>query len=781
MALKVLEEGNEKTAASRAAWFCALTAAAIPIFAFFGRSEAVDRWRHVLVVGGVGLAILGVRRVIALRGVLRMPEKWWLILPLFLSLLISAFGSRAASGDSWFGGPWASYEAVVTVIAACLLIFIFSQFPIGRVAARRTIFAFVVAGLLLVSAVIWGRTIGETPTSVALFLIAVLSAGWMLWAKRAAWLRGPVYVLFSLFLFVTSGLLFWLLLGLDMRFPWIAALLGFGSVFVFLRGSVKMARLLPTVILTVLSMAFLLIPSPIQLSLPTVISPTYGLSATVAKGVLSEGFYRAAFGVGPAAYETAYARYKPASINQSSFWYARFDRARSDFLTRVTTTGLLGTVGWLVLVGWVSTLAIRRFREEDADALLPWVSVFFVLTLGAFFQASNLLLTWTWWVAVAAILGSGPMRERALGGARVSRGASFLSVLPGIFLMAWLVLAATMSMRAYAAFAAQSASTLYTQVENAEDVTQVIKRARRAVRWDPSHDGAYRTLAKASLTQARFIAGAHTGDTWTDEEREQLQSVVNVAVNAAAAATRLAPESSVSWALWGTVYRQTLSLVPNAGSLAVVALDRAQMLEPQNPSYLIQRGLLHLSVAERARTYAGSVEDPAVATEARRSEERELSLAAEDFQAAIDRKSDIPQAHYWFAAVLERQGRVEEAIARLRALRDAAPSDVGVGFQLALLYVRSDDMARAKAELQRLIALRPEYSNARWFLATVYEREGNLPAAIAELERVAELNPGISQVRERLEFLRAGGAATLLPPPVEETLEDGAAISVEEE
>ena len=99
------------------------------------------------------------------------------------------------------------------------------------------------------------------------------------------------------------------------------------------------------------------------------------------------------------------------------------------------------------------------------------------------------------------------------------------------------------------------------------------------------------------------------------------------------------------------------------------------------------------------------------------------------------------------------------------------PLDVGVGFQLGLLYLRragKGDLDRARQMLERVIELAPSYSNARWFLASIYEQQGNVAAAASQVEKVAELNPDNELVRSRLDRLRAGTASKTLPPTLEE-------------
>ena len=95
-----------------------------------------------------------------------------------------------------------------------------------------------------------------------------------------------------------------------------------------------------------------------------------------------------------------------------------------------------------------------------------------------------------------------------------------------------------------------------------------------------------------------------------------------------------------------------------------------------------------------------------------------------------------------------------------------APFDIGVAFQLGLLYYQAGDLARAQAELERAISLNENYSNARYFLGLIYDKRGDKGKAIEQFERVLALNPGNQEVQNILDNLRFGKDALLeIVPP----------------
>ena len=81
--------------------------------------------------------------------------------------------------------------------------------------------------------------------------------------------------------------------------------------------------------------------------------------------------------------------------------------------------------------------------------------------------------------------------------------------------------------------------------------------------------------------------------------------------------------------------------------------------------------------------------------------------------------------------------------------------DIGVGFQLAILYYRNGDKDKATNLFQQIVALEPSYANARWYLSALYEEQGKLDDAIAQVQKIQETNQDNDLVAQRLQQLIA--------------------------
>ena len=98
-------------------------------------------------------------------------------------------------------------------------------------------------------------------------------------------------------------------------------------------------------------------------------------------------------------------------------------------------------------------------------------------------------------------------------------------------------------------------------------------------------------------------------------------------------------------------------------------------------------------------------------------------------------------------------------IEQLEKTKSIAPFDVGLAFQLGLIYYQLEDFQKARAELERTILLNNNYANALYFLGLVYDELGEKELAIKIFERILTSNPENELVETILENLRRGDRA----------------------
>ncbi|MEK7619724.1 MAG: tetratricopeptide repeat protein [Patescibacteria group bacterium] len=525
---------------------------------------------------------------------------------------------------------------------------------------------------------------------------------------------------------------------------------------------------LPLIVLFV-SVLLLFLPSPLRLNFPVVVSPSYGASWGISQDALSSSTSNLLFGTGPGTYLYDYLAYKPAGVNASQFWSLRFDRAKSEVLTTVATLGLVGTLLWLVLMVWVAVKAVGRLVLERDHEEWKMTYVMFVgwaiLLLTHLLYSSNFTMSFLLW-GFTGLLASQvclkTWKSDFSTSPRLGLGTSFAFAVVAVAVVGSLFITG-------ARYAADVAFAKAVGIDRSEEGTidEVISELNRAVMFNGLSDVYQRNLSSAYLIQARELIAATAGEEErTAQETQSIIDAVTASVNAAARATAIEPNYVSNWVVRGSMYRDLMGFAQGAEDLAAQSFQNAIALEPNNPVHPTNLGRVYLTVADRARNLK-SAEDDELAAQAAEKETTLLAGAEQAFTSAIGFKSDYLPAHYYLAAVYERQGKLEQAAARLAALRNNNPADIGLAFQLSQLLIRLQRYDIATQELERIVGLSPNYSNALWYLASMYEIEGDQDKAIEAVRKVVEINPENELAQSRLDRLEAGETTTVIPEPIQ--------------
>lgn len=143
-----------------------------------------------------------------------------------------------------------------------------------------------------------------------------------------------------------------------------------------------------------------------------------------------------------------------------------------------------------------------------------------------------------------------------------------------------------------------------------------------------------------------------------------------------------------------------------------------------------------------------------------------MKSAKESLNSAVNLKGDYAPALFLLAQLEAQEGNLKQAIARTEQTFYLAPNDVGVLFQLGLLYYQDKNFENSRLAFEKAVALNLNYSNARYFLGLIYERMGRISDAIDKFKRIENLNPDNQEVKRILSNLMAGIPAleTISPP-----------------
>ena len=443
------------------------------------------------------------------------------------------------------------------------------------------------------------------------------------------------------------------------------------------------------------------------------------------------------------------------------FFGTRFASGASEVLNWLVTKGAVGLLLLLALFGTVTfrgAKSLLRFEGENFVWMLG-LGTFASLTaliVSTLLYPTSFMLWFLFWTLLGALAFVGAKKVSHFTVATypfLALGSSFVFLIVLIFGLGLLFVGGQK-------YVAEAQYLNGVRASQAGNLDGAIGKVLSAANLNPAVDLYWRDLSQLYLTQVNQIA-ANPGLS-PEERQQQTQVAVSNAVTAARAATQVAPANVANWNVQGFVYRSLIG-IQGAEALAQEAYLKAAELEPTSPfpwtelarSKVVQAQALALGEAEATRT-------------------KVLEEALENLEKALELKDDYAPAHFLTAVIYDQQGRSDEAVAKLEETKFiASPNDIGLAFQLGVLYWQRRELDKAQSELERAVTINPDYSNARYILGLVYDAKGDNAAAKLEFSEVERLNPSNEEIKKILTNLEQGLPALegiqVTQPPIQET------------
>ena len=609
-----------------------------------------------------------------------------------------------------------------------------------------------ILGILQIVKVISFNTIGSINalgifvTVVTILLIALLFV-----VKRKG-IKIFFLLLGLLNLVILFGINFWVL--------WLVLAIGMAVILVF--GLMQMVKLgekiswvaLPIVLLA-LSLIFLFFkPSlPFKSNLPVEVSLSYKSGLSVISQTLKTN---PVLGTGPETFAFNYAKYKPEGINQTAFWNVRFVNAPAEIYSLTSDMGILGLLGFLAILILFAIRAVSSLikEKEENDILKRFLNIGFFagwisLAVCWFIYFQSFVLIFMLWILMSCFLIEEPALKEKIYNLKKSPKVLLIASL--IFMVIIVLVIGLL----YVTGTRYVADIIYTRgvnlVQVKGDVDGGLNKIIKSTVINPYEDNAYRALSQLFVVKLQQDA---VNDKLTQQEKASLiQTDAVNAINSATQITTLSPKDASNWLLRGQVYRGLIRIIDGASEWAESSYNEAIKLEPSNPFAYLELGRLY---ADRADII---VEEARSNQETRKTWDGYIAKAMENFDQAIKLKSNYSDAYFEQAKLYDRQGKLPEAIQKLEINKQLSPKDSNMAFQLGVLYYRSEQFKKAKAEFIRAIVLDDNFSNARYFLGLLYDWEGDRESAFDQFNRIAELNPDNEQIKTILANLNAGKPA----------------------
>lgn len=526
---------------------------------------------------------------------------------------------------------------------------------------------------------------------------------------------------------------------------------------------------------------------------PAEVLPSFAATLDIGKKVMAE---KPLTGFGPANFKLAYNLYRDPALNNTVFWTARFNHGFSLATTLLSTVGLLGSVAFILFILtalWIPGRALLKSRESEPFGWAFMASSIFVAAMLFIYPSSftGLFLLFISLGMLGAIFGesAGEFATAAAGasfaGANNSASSrpSWLSITPrsikidspavNFAVSLVIVFVSAFSLVAVYSLIAQETAEYYFSkagmVLNLYGNTDSAKIfLDKAIGYNPTDGDYYQGKAQlAFVIVNRIIAqvAAGTSENLSGKFRDELTQ----GVNAAQKATVINPYNPQNWFVLGQLYESVLPVLPylpGADKPAVDAYERARQDDPMNPVYSLASARVYLTVGDILTLQINQTSSGEDRSRLEQNRAEIWKKAKEALGETIKLKGDFAEAHYLLAQVSIRENNLSEAIRNTENTARLAPGDIGVAFQLGVLYYRANDIDKAKSEFDRAVAINDNYSNARYFLGLIWDRKGDKDAALSQFQKIFALNPNNEEVKRIIANLESGKHALegIVPP-----------------
>lgn len=490
------------------------------------------------------------------------------------------------------------------------------------------------------------------------------------------------------------------------------------------------------------------------------VRPSVVATADIARHVYGDNIL---IGIGPNKFVDAWRLYRDTSINQTVFWNTDFSTGHGYITTFFVTTGVLGTIAWLLFLGYFVRTGIRMlFQSTSGDRMLFFIATsaciaalyLWGMSLVYVPSVSILLLTAFFTgitFAVSHMMLPHTAREIVFG-ANKRTGFALVAVVMVVIVSS--VTSLYLMGRHYAAryVFAESLANISAGM-NLDTIERGIARAYELARSDVYA----RQVAEYQIARMNAL---YTVSEPTPEQQQQFQAAVTNGVNAARLAVEGDDTDALNWATLGVVY-STVSIagIDGAYDKAKEAFAKARLYYPNNPLYYLAEAQLE-------------------------SRNGNIEAARSLVMDSIALRPQYIDAVYLLSQLEVAAGNMTGAINSTIASIQLDPQNPALYYQLGILYVNNSQLDEATAAFEGAVALDQNFANARYYLALAYDQAGRSREALEQLKVVAQLNPDNTQVTDMIARLQQGGTLTDLisSEPVAEAdpvMVEGEAVSAD--
>ncbi len=409
------------------------------------------------------------------------------------------------------------------------------------------------------------------------------------------------------------------------------------------------------------------------------------------------------WGSGPSTYMFDFTNYKPIEFNSSKFWNLRFDSPFNEYLQVLATLGGIGILALLSLTALFISAAYKILQTTDNNHKTLAIAgiVFFILLA---LHTSTLPL----WIVGIIILASfmkinlpenisksissatdlkDMLFRIATNVASQKSGEETIKVdaLPGILLI---ITASIVIFGGFFGGKILLADYHHRLALNAVTQNNGIVTYNELViaeKLNPKND-LYRTdLAQTNFALANAIASAKgpteaspTGSL-TDQDKQNIQVLLQQSINEGRIAVTLSPKSAANWEILAQLYRQIAGVAQNALVFSLDAYGQAIFQDPLNPNLRLSVGGVYYAV-------------------------KSYDMAVRFFSDSINLKPDFANGYFNLSVALRDKGDLTNAQAMaektLTLIEKGSPDYQPLTDYIADLKKRIEEGTTKQSEIQ---------------------------------------------------------------------------------
>ena len=510
---------------------------------------------------------------------------------------------------------------------------------------------------------------------------------------------------------------------------------------------------------------------------PDVISPNMLLNPSKSLEIASVAIKDDPFlGAGPDTFSYLFEKNRPV---MTSFSTLTVYYPRGFILLILATTGVLTSLAYLFLLfvfsrfALANTLAILLGKNRRGDMLVAAVCIFWLyLTVTSFIYPVNLLLLFSWWLALAIIDINRPVRSVFSATLTDEKASSVpankqpgdldetqvfqadikkISLVISVLFIAFIASLAALS---YISVKRYVAAYYYQQAidENAQDadLDSIAANIDKATRLDEKNDLYFRNRAIIYFARAKEKINLSTQQELSGEDSKEISDNINQALDSAKKAIQLNPNEFENYKNLAWLYQEMYTSNEGFKDKALENYQEALELSKNNPDVYYQLANLYFDFYNKeiqADQGQGGIEENTKAKEyllsTKENLEKALAINAWHFGANI-----------LLVTVYENLGESEAALAKAKSNWEVFKPNSQAGFSLAVQYYKQGEYLKAENLLEIVLKNNPDYANARYLLGFVKAQQGDLDASLDNFEKVKLRNPDNELLDQIIDNLR---------------------------